>query len=105
MAATCIRSQYTAFCRDHVLFWSNLSRLNGLLIIMNISMFFLTGLVARGYYYTCYSMVGLAVIAVAMVIPTRLVRNLGYYLVFLLIEMINVYFLLVSIIYWIQHGG
>lgn len=35
-----------AFDADHVNFWSNLSRLNNLMVIMNISMFFLTGLVA-----------------------------------------------------------
>lgn len=40
------------FKADHVNFWSHLSRFNNLLVIMNISMFFLTGLVARGYYYT-----------------------------------------------------
>jgi hypothetical protein len=43
-----------AFDIDHVIFWSNLCRLNNLLVIMNISMFFLTGLVAKGYFYTFY---------------------------------------------------
>ena len=41
-----------AFDTDHANYWSNLSRINNLLVIMNISMFFLTGLVAKGYFYT-----------------------------------------------------
>ncbi|MFO7685184.1 MAG: hypothetical protein R6V60_03745 [Desulfobacterales bacterium] len=34
-----------AFDADHVNFWSQLSRLNNLMVIVNISMFFLTGMV------------------------------------------------------------
>ena len=45
-----------AFVSDHAVYWNNLSRLNNLLIIMNISMFFLTGLISQGYYYTFYSL-------------------------------------------------
>jgi hypothetical protein len=45
-----------AFDTDHAHYWSNLSRINNLLVIMNISLFFLTGLVANGYFYTCYSL-------------------------------------------------
>ncbi|MGB3212305.1 MAG: hypothetical protein WBB19_16505 [Desulforhopalus sp.] len=58
------------FGAEHVLFWSNLSRLNGLIIILNISLFFLTGLVAQGYYYTFYSMVCLGTVGFGMIIPT-----------------------------------
>jgi hypothetical protein len=50
-----------AFELDHVIFWINLSRLNNLLVIMNISMFFLTGLVAKGYFYTFYSLIILTI--------------------------------------------
>ena len=46
-----------AFDADHVNFWSNLNRFNNLLVIVNISMFFLSGLVAKGYYYTFYSLI------------------------------------------------
>jgi hypothetical protein len=45
-------SLQSVFDADHLLFWNNLSRLNNLLVVMNISMFFLTGLVAKGYFYT-----------------------------------------------------
>jgi hypothetical protein len=33
-----------------VIYRANLSRFNNLIIILNISMFFLSGLVSRGYY-------------------------------------------------------
>ena len=42
----------SVFDSDHVIYWSNLSRSNNLMVIVNISMFFLTGLVAKGYFYT-----------------------------------------------------
>lgn len=93
------------FHEEHVLYWSNLSRLNNLLIIINISMFFLTGLVARGYYYTYYSLMGLGLVALGLLIPTSRVRCLGYYLAFLLIELVSCYFLIASIVYWVRNGG
>ena len=95
--------QQPSFDADHVLFWSNLSRLNGLLVILNISMFFMTGLVANGYYYTFYSLIGLSVVGIGMVVPTALVRRLWYYLVFLVFEGIGFSIFAASIIYWIRH--
>jgi hypothetical protein len=38
-----------------VIYRANLSRFNNLMIILDISMFFLSGLVSRRYYYTFYS--------------------------------------------------
>ena len=93
------------FNTDHVNFWSNLSRLNNLLIIVNISMFFLTGLVARGYFYTFYSLICLGVVAVGVLVPTTLIRRLWYYWIFLAIELFGVYFLVASVIYWIENGS
>ena len=67
------------FHSEHILFWSNLSRLNRLLIILNISLFFLTGLVAKGYYYTCYSLLGLGLVGVGLLILTVYVLSIKYY--------------------------
>ena len=97
--------QSSAFTADYALFWTNLSRLNGLLVILNISMFFLTGLINHGYYYTCYSLASLSVVGLGGLLPTSLIRNILYYLCFLFFELIGVYFLLVSIIYWIRYGA
>ncbi len=102
---TFFSKQGSTFTADYVLFWTNLSRLNGLLVILNISMFFLTGLVNRGYYYTCYSLVALSVVGLGGLLPTQLIRNIWYYLCYLLFEAVGVYFLVVSIIYWIRHGA
>lgn len=93
------------FRAEHVLFWSNLSRLNGLLIILNISLFFLTGLVAKGYYYTCYSLLGLGLVGVGMLVPTKLVRNVVYYWLFIVVELTAIYFLVTSIIFWIRQSS
>jgi len=101
---TLFAKQATAFTADYVFFWTSLSRLNGLLVILNISMFFLTGLVNRGYYYTCYSLIALSVVGLGVVLPTSLIRNLLYYYCFLFFEAAGVYFLVISIVYWIRYG-
>ena len=103
-----IRDRYTrldrAFDADHANYWSNLSRLNNLLVIMNISMFFLTGLVAKGYFYTCYSLICLGIVGVGVLVPTNLIRRLWYYWAFFLIELLGLYYLVASVHYWIEHG-
>lgn len=68
-------------------------------------MFFLTGLVSKGYYYTFYSLILLGVVGVAGLIPTVLIRRFWYYGVFFMLECIGLYFLTASIVYWIQSGG
>jgi len=105
MGYTIYQKAKETFHVEHVLFWSNLSRLNGLLIILNISMFFLTGLVAKGYYYTCYSLIGLGLVGIGMLFPTKLVKSLGYYWFFLVVELTAIYFLVVSIVYWIRQAN
>lgn len=94
-----------AFDADHAHYWSNLSRINNLLVIMNISMFFLTGLVARGYFYTCYSLVCLGAVGMGVLVPTTLTRHLWYYWTFLLVELSGLYFWVASVVYWIGQGS
>jgi len=92
--------------RNHmVIFWANLSRLNNLLIIVNITMFFLSGLIAQGYYYTFYSIGCFAFVAILMTLPVPFIGRLWFYLLNLLIEFVGIYFLLASIIYWVRAGG
>ena len=93
------------FADNYVLYWSNLARLNNLLRIVNISMFFLTGLVARGYYFTIYSLICLGCVGSGVIVPTRWIRRLGYYWVFLTVELMGIYFLVASIVYWVQNGS
>ena len=82
-----------------IYFWGNLSRLNHLPVIVNISMFFLSGLVAKGYFYTFYSLVCLGVVAVGVLVPTTLIRRLWYCWIFLAIELSGLYFLVASVVY------
>jgi hypothetical protein len=94
-----------AFDADHMNFRGNLSRVNNLLVIMNFSMFFLTGLVVRGYYFTFYSLVCLGIVGMGSLVPTTLIRKLWYYWVFLAVELVGLYFLAASVVYWVRHGS
>jgi len=91
--------------RNVVIYWANLSRLNDLMIVLNISMFFLSGLVSRGYYYTFYSIGCCFLVAVLSIIPLSFINRLWFYLVNLLIEFVGIYFLTASIIYWVRNGA
>jgi len=52
-----IHKLHEGFLRDNENYWANLSRLNNLLIILNISLFFLTELVTKeNYYFTFYTL-------------------------------------------------
>ncbi len=91
-----------AFDVDHRNFWSHLSRVNNMMVIMNISMFFLTGLVTTGYFYTFYSLGCAAVVGMGILVPTTLIRRLFYYWIFLIIEFLGFYYLAASVIYWVN---
>ncbi len=91
------------FSRSAVTHWAHLSRFTNLLIILNISMFFLTDLVIKhGYYYTYYSLFFLALAATGPLMPIGLLNRLWYYLIFLISEVIGIYFLVVSGWYWVN---
>lgn len=94
-----------AFDIDHASYWSNLSRINNLLVIMNISMFFLTGLVARGYFFTSYSLLCSVIVGTGVLVPTTMIRNLWYYWIFLVVEFTGLYFLVASVIFWVHNGS
>jgi len=87
------------------IYWANLSRFNNLMIILNISMFFLSGLVSRGYYSTFYSIGFCFLVAILAIIPLSFINRLWFYLVNLLMEFIGIYFLTSSIIYWVRNGA
>ncbi|MDJ0783638.1 MAG: hypothetical protein QNJ22_16805 [Desulfosarcinaceae bacterium] len=104
-----ISEQYTqwerAFITDHAVFWANLTRLNNLLVILNISLFFLTGLVAKGYFYTFISLICLGTVSLATILPTPLIRRLWYYGICLMAELVGIYYLVNSIVYWLINGS
>ena len=92
-----------AFTRDYPVYWANLSRLTNLLIILNISMFFVTELVTTaGYYYTFYSLFFLFLVFISLLLPLGLMDRLWYYAVFLIFESVGVFFLVSSVVYWVK---
>lgn len=92
------------FGMDYINYWSHLSRFNNLLVIMNISMFFLTGLVAKGYYFTFYSLIFSCIVGIGVLVPTIMIRRLWYYGIFLVLEMVSLYFLIASLVYWVNNS-
>jgi hypothetical protein len=88
------------------LYWMNLSRFSQLLIILNISLFFLTELVTRhGYFYTYFSLAALLVVAFGLLVPVGLAHKLWYYAFYLFWEVVALYFLISSIWYWVRVNG
>ena len=91
-----------SFRENRVIYWSNLARFNNLLIILNISLFFLTELVTQGgYYYTYYSLGFLLTTALGCLLPLGLVDRLWYYCLFLCSELGAMYFFIASLWYWV----
>ena len=93
------------FRANHGLYWSNLAHLNNLLAILNISLFFMTGLVAQGYFFTYFSLGAIMLVALITLLPLPCARRLGFYLGCLLLEGIALYLLVASAAYWVQMGG
>ncbi len=92
--------RFAAYAESH---WAHLSRLNNLLIVLNISLFFLTELVTKfGYYYTFYSLMFLSLVAVGPLLAFGLFNRLWYYLVMVLSEVVGIYFLVASVGYWVE---
>ena len=90
------------FIRDYENHWSHLSRMTNLMVILNISLFFLTELVTRhSYYYTFFSLLFLGLVQIGLILPLGFLNRLWYYLIFLVAEALGIYFLVVSAWYWI----
>ena len=91
------------FKQQHSVLWGNLSRLTGILMVANISLFFITGEVTtRGYTYPIISITLLLVVSAGLVLPTGLLDRLWYYCLVLAVECVAVYFLLASVVYWLH---
>jgi hypothetical protein len=82
--------------------WGCLSRQNNVLIVANISLFFVSGLIAKGYFYTFISLGLLGFSGVLMIFPVLSYSRLWYYLVAILFHLAGMYFLVSSVFYWIN---
>lgn len=100
---TLYRHLSDTFAEHAAIYWTGLSHLNTLLVVANISLFFATRLVIdEGYYYTFYSLICLIVVAAGILFPLGLVARLWYYLIFLFFESVAVWFIVVSVWYWVR---
>jgi hypothetical protein len=82
--------------------WFCLSRLTNLMIILNLSMFFVTELVTKqGYYYTYYSLFCLVVVQLGLIVPLGLLGRLWYYCIFLVFEFVAANFFIRSVAWWV----
>ncbi len=87
------------------IYWENLNHFNSLLIVLNLSLFFVTKLVVeQGYYYTYYSLMCLGVVQVCLLLPLGLLDRFWYYFICIVFEFIAFYFIVVSVWYWVKTG-
>ncbi len=94
------------FHEQYAVLWPNLSRVLSLLVVLNISLFFLNGAVTRGGYY--YPVISLAVLAAAellTLLPLGWQARLGFYLLVLGLCFVAAWFLGSSIVYWMHTEG
>lgn len=90
------------FIKEKENLWANLSRLNNLLIILNITLFFLTELVTKeNYYFTFYSLLFLGLVSIGLLLPLGLLSRLWYYMILLTFEIFGIYFFVTSVWYWV----
>lgn len=102
-----IRDACDILCRKYAeqypVLHGNLSRFTGLLIMLNVTLFFVTGAVVyEGYYYTFYSLGLLAVVEALLIIPHGLFDRLWFYALTLLVEAVALYFFTSSVWYWVS---
>lgn len=94
------------FQDQNVILWPHLSRTINLLMILNISLFFLTGAVTRqGYYFPLISLCLLALANMLILLPLGFQARLRFYLVVMSLCLVAAWFLGASILYWLKHGG
>ncbi len=91
------------FCEQCPILWPNLSRATSLLVVLNTSLFFLSGAVqCQGYYWPIYSLGLLGIVEVVLLLPLGLNRQLWFYLVVLAAWLLAGWFLVGSILFWLR---
>ncbi len=91
------------FGEQSAVLWPNLSRAASLLVILNTSLFFLTGAVqSGGYYWPIYSLGLLGIVEVLLLLPLGLNRRLWFYLVAVSLWSLAGWFLVGSILFWLR---
>ncbi len=95
-----------AFLQQHAILWAALSRTGNVLIMVNVSLFFLTGQVTDGgYRFPVYSLGLLAVATLMILLPLGWHDRLWYYLVILCVQAGSGWLLGASVVYWLNHSS
>ncbi|MEQ2005365.1 MAG: hypothetical protein ABMA26_01105 [Limisphaerales bacterium] len=94
------------FLEQNSILWPHLSRTINLLVIVNVSLFFLTGAVTRqGYYFPLIALCLLAAANFLILLPLGLQARLPFYSLVMILCLLAAWFLGASILYWLKHGG
>jgi len=92
------------FQEQSVYLWPHLSRAINLMVIVNVSLFFLTGTVRHGYYFPIISLCLLALATLLILLPLGLQKELPFYFAVMGLCLTAGWFLAASIVYWFKHG-
>ncbi len=91
---------------NYQLYLDHMQQFNHLLILLNISFFFVTELVIKeNYYFTYFSLAALGLIQLLVLLPFRWIKNYKFYLFLLFLMMVAGYFFIASVVYWVKIGG
>lgn len=98
-----VEARFAVHCEAR---WHTLSRFVNTLIILNVSLFFLTQLViTHGYYYTFYSVALLIGCQLLILQPFVRLDRLWLYALANAMMGGSMYFLVYSIWYWVKSSG
>ena len=94
-----------AFAADCAVYWANLSRLAGLLTMLNVSLFFLHGAVScGGAYWPLKSLLLLALLHLLLLLPHPGLRRLGVYLAHVATLLAAGAYFAASVVWWLRSG-
>ena len=108
IVASCLNMQIISllnkeFQIQYKIYWSNLNFFSNTLLVLNISLFFVTELIIKeNYYFTYYSIIFLGLGQIALLFPTGLLNRLWFYFLALFFHLIAIYFIIASVIFWIK---
>jgi hypothetical protein len=94
------------FHEQNVFLWPHLSRAIGLMVVLNTSLFFLTGAVTHGgYYYPVIALVLLAIAKFLILLPLGFQARLPFYMIVLGLWIAAGWLLGASIFHWLRQAA
>lgn len=94
------------FHEQNIFLWPHLSRAIGLMVVLNTSLFFLTGAVTHGgYYYPIIALVLLAIAKLLILLPLGFQARLPFYMIVLALWIAAAWLLGASLIHWLRQAA